>query len=63
MMFDYRQLRDVLAWGMIDTYSWLQGFEPRADGKPTRGNPYDATFTAKPMRDAIAAAFVGAAVR
>jgi endo-1,4-beta-xylanase len=59
MMFDYRQLRDVLAWGMVDTYSWLQNFEPRTDGNATRGNPYDAAFTAKPLRDAIAAAFGG----
>ena len=59
MMFDYRQLRDVLAWGMVDTYSWLQNFEPRTDGNATRGNPFDAAFTAKPLRDAIAAAFAG----
>jgi endo-1,4-beta-xylanase len=59
MMFDYRQLRDVLAWGMVDTYSWLQNFEPRTDDNTTRGNPYDAAFTAKPMRHAIAAAFAG----
>jgi endo-1,4-beta-xylanase len=37
MMFSYHQLRDVLAWGLCDKFSWLQGFEPRADGVPTRG--------------------------
>ena len=63
MMFGYPQLRDVLVWGMVDAYSWLQNFEPRSDGEATRGNPYDAGFVAKPLRDAIAGAFAGAAVR
>ncbi len=63
MMLDYRQLRDVLAWGMVDTYSWLQSFEPRADGAVTRGNPYDTKFAAKPMRAALAQAFAEAPVR
>ncbi len=62
-MLSYRQLRDVLVWGMADAYSWLQGFEPRGDGEVTRGNPYDSAFASKPMRDAIAAAFAGAGVR
>ena len=63
MMFSYRQLRDVLVWGMVDAYSWLQNFEPRSDGEATRGNPYDAGFVAKPLRAAIAGAFAGATVR
>lgn len=63
MMFSYPRLRDVLAWGMVDAYSWLQGFEPRADGLATRGCPYDADFTAKPIRAAIAAAFAAAPAR
>lgn len=63
MMFSYRGLRDVLAWGMADPYSWLQGFEPRTDGLPTRGCPYDAEFKAKPMREAFAAAFAAAPTR
>ena len=32
LMFSYPQLRDVLAWGMVDKYSWLQSFSPRSDG-------------------------------
>ena len=63
MMFSYPGLRDVLAWGMADPYSWLQGFEPRADGRPTRGCPYDGNFVAKPMRTAFAAAFLAASKR
>jgi endo-1,4-beta-xylanase len=63
MMFGYPRLRDVLAWGMADPFSWLQGFEPRADGLPTRGCLYDAAFAAKPLRDAVAAAFRSAAIR
>ncbi|MCX7283545.1 MAG: endo-1,4-beta-xylanase [Novosphingobium sp.] len=63
MMFSYRQLRDVLAWGLVDPFSWLQGFEPRSDGLAARGCPYDSNFRAKPMREAIAAAFAAAPVR
>lgn len=63
LMLSYRQVRDVLVWGMVDSYSWLQDFEPRSDGKPARGNPYDGDFRAKPLRDAIAGAFARAARR
>ncbi len=63
MMFSYSQLRDVLAWGMVDTFSWLQGFEPRSDGEVARGCPYDVAFKAKPLREAIAAAFAAAPAR
>ncbi|MFL6734393.1 MAG: endo-1,4-beta-xylanase, partial [Sphingomicrobium sp.] len=31
LMLSYPQLRDVLAWGMVDRYSWLNDFDPRAD--------------------------------
>lgn len=63
MMVSYKQLSDVLVWGMVDPYSWLQNFEPRKDGLATRGCPYDAAFAAKPMRHAIASAFKSAPVR
>jgi endo-1,4-beta-xylanase len=63
MMVSYRQLRDVLVWGMVDAYSWLQGFEPRKDGEATRGCPYDSAFAAKPMRHAIADALRSAPAR
>jgi endo-1,4-beta-xylanase len=63
VMLDYPQLRDVMCWGMCDRYSWLEGFDPRADKAPKRGTPYDAQFRAKPLRQAIGAALVAAAQR
>ncbi|HEU0100380.1 MAG TPA: endo-1,4-beta-xylanase [Allosphingosinicella sp.] len=63
VMLDYPQLRDVLAWGMVDRYSWLTGFDPRADKSIKRGTPYDSGFRAKPLRAAIAAAFENAPAR
>jgi endo-1,4-beta-xylanase len=62
-MLAYPQLRDVLAWGMVDRYSWLTGFDPRADKSIKRGTPYDSGFRPKPLRSAIAAAFENAATR
>ena len=61
LMLSYPQLGDVLAWGMTDRYSWLQGRTPRADGLPKRPCPYDADFRPKPLRDAIAGALRAAA--
>lgn len=63
VMFAYPQLSDVLVWGMCDRYSWIEGFEPRADGARRRPCPYDDHFAAKPMYAAIAAAFDHAAHR
>ena len=63
LMLSYPQLRDILAWGMVDRYSWLNGFDPRADKQMKRGTPYDAEFRPKPLREAIAAAFASANVR
>ena len=63
IMFTYPQLRDVVAWGMVDKYSWLTEFDPRADKTVKRGTPYDSAFRPKPLREAIAAAFRQASVR
>ena len=63
LMLSYRELGDVLCWGMVDRYSWLNGFDPRSDGTPKRGTPYDADFRPKPLRQAIAAAFSSARLR
>jgi endo-1,4-beta-xylanase len=63
VMLGYPQLRDILCWGMVDRYSWLEGFDPRADKQPKRGTPYDTRFRPKPLRQAIAAAFAGARTR
>ncbi|HEX8239928.1 MAG TPA: endo-1,4-beta-xylanase [Allosphingosinicella sp.] len=60
LMLTYHELRDVLAWGMVDRYSWLTGFDPRADKSIKRGTPYDSAFRPKALREAIAAAFAGA---
>jgi endo-1,4-beta-xylanase len=57
LMLSYPQLHDVLAWGMTDRFSWLNGFDPRADKSLKRGTPYDANYRPKPLREAMAAAF------
>ncbi|HSJ78432.1 MAG TPA: endo-1,4-beta-xylanase [Erythrobacter sp.] len=63
LMFDYdAHLDDILAWGMVDRFNWLQGFDPakRADGQEVRGTPYDSQYRAKPMRTALAEAISAA---
>ncbi len=57
LMLDYdAHLDDVLAWGMVDRFNWLQGFDParRDDGQDVRGTPYDSQYRAKPLRSALA---------
>lgn len=56
----YHEVRDVLSWGLVDRYSWIEGFEPRKDGVKRRPSLYDAQFHAKPLRAALAAAFAAA---
>lgn len=59
VMMDYdTHLDDVLVWGLVDKFNWLQYFDPskRADGLEARGTPYDSNYHAKPMRNALAAA-------
>jgi endo-1,4-beta-xylanase len=63
LTLSYPQVKDVLGWGLVDSYSWLQAETPRSDGLPERPTPYDAEFRAKPLREAVAAAFAGAPVR
>ncbi|MDB5692421.1 MAG: glycosyl hydrolase [Alphaproteobacteria bacterium] len=63
LMLSYRQLGDVLAWGITDNYSWLQQRPPRRDGLPKRPTPYDSEYRPKPLRTAMAAAFRGAVPR
>lgn len=60
VMLSYPQLRDILAWGMVDRYSWLTDFDPRADKSVKRGTPYDSEFRPKPLRARIAASFAKA---
>jgi endo-1,4-beta-xylanase len=64
LMFRYPRLKDVLVWGMCDSSSWLQHFKPlRTDRAAKRPCPYDANFSPKPLRDAIAASFAAAPAR
>ncbi len=60
VMLSYPQLRYVMAWGIVDKYSWLQGWWPRKDGVEKRPNPYDDKYQPKALRAAIAAALQGA---
>jgi endo-1,4-beta-xylanase len=39
LMLSYDRLGDILAWGMSDRYSWLQGRSPRPDGLAKRPCP------------------------
>ena len=64
VMFDYADhLDDVLVWGMVDAFNWLQYFQPaaRPDGLEVRGAPYDSDYRPKPMRETLAGAFRAAA--
>lgn len=63
LMLSYSQLGDILVWGMVDRFSWLQNRTPREDGLPKRPTPYDSEFRPKPMREAIAAALASAPTR
>jgi endo-1,4-beta-xylanase len=63
LMLSYPQLGDVLAWGLTDRYSWLNGFAPRADKTRVRGTPYDVDFRPKLLRAAMADAFRSASSR
>jgi endo-1,4-beta-xylanase len=60
VMLDYDALGDVLAWGMVDKFSWLQGFAARDDKLEVRGTPYGDDYRPKPMRAALAQAFAAA---
>jgi len=60
VMLDYPALGDILAWGMVDRFSWLQGFAPRDDGLEVRCCPYDSGYRAKPLREALAGALTSA---
>ncbi len=63
-MFAYRQTDYLMAWGMMDHYSWLQNFGgKRPDGMLKRPSLYDDNYQAKPLRQAIAAALRNAPPR
>jgi endo-1,4-beta-xylanase len=63
-MFAYRQTDYLMAWGMMDPYSWLQNYGgKRPDGMLKRPSLYDGNYQPKPLRQAIAAAFRNAPAR
>jgi endo-1,4-beta-xylanase len=62
-MFAYKQTDYLMAWGMLDHYSWLQKFGTRPDGMLKRPSPYDDDYRPKPLRQAIADAFRNAPMR
>ncbi|MBB4840188.1 endo-1,4-beta-xylanase [Sphingomonas kyeonggiensis] len=63
IMFSYQQLRDVLAWGMCDRFTWLNGFKPRKDKTLQRATPYNDQYQSKALHGVIRDAFAGAAAR
>lgn len=63
VMLEYPQLKDILAWGMCDKYSWLQGFSPREDKLLLRGCPYDPSFTPKALHSELGKLFGEAKAR
>lgn len=63
VMLSYPQLRDVVAWGLCDRFSWIGPFEPRPDKAARRPCPYDADYRPKPLRTAIAQALAAAPPR
>ncbi|MFN4295826.1 MAG: endo-1,4-beta-xylanase [Brevundimonas sp.] len=63
LMLSYPQTKDVLAWGMMDSYSWLQTHWVRPDGIAKRPTPYGPDYRPKALRQAIADAFIAAPAR
>jgi endo-1,4-beta-xylanase len=63
LTLDFREVNAVLCWGLADDFSWLQGRKPRQEGVAKRPTPYDIDRHAKPLREAIAAAFRAAPSR
>lgn len=63
IMFSYPQLRDVLAWGMCDRFTWLNGFKPRKDKTLQRATPYNDLYQPKALHGVIRDAFAGAPAR
>jgi len=63
LTLSYRQVKQVLSWGLVDKYSWLQAETPRADGLPERPTLYDGDLKAKPLREAVAQALRSAPSR
>jgi endo-1,4-beta-xylanase len=63
LMLSYRQTKEVLAWGMVDKYSWLRGTGMSEAKRAKRPLLYDDHAKAKPLREAVAAALRAAPAR
>ncbi|HEX6639029.1 MAG TPA: endo-1,4-beta-xylanase [Steroidobacteraceae bacterium] len=63
LTLDFRETSALLCWGLADHFNWLQGRKPRTEGVRKRPTPFDSNYRAKPLRDAIAAAFRAAPAR
>nr|WP_281373769.1 endo-1,4-beta-xylanase [Parvularcula dongshanensis] len=63
LTMSYEGLRDVVVWGLVHRYSWLQYFQARADGLQKRGTPFDDDYEPTLMAEAIAEAFEATSVR
>lgn len=63
IMLSYPQTRELLIWGLVDKYSWLQDFLPREDGVEKRPTLFDSEYQPKLARQAVAAALRAAPVR
>jgi len=63
LMLDYPQVKDIVAWGLADRYSWLQNWWPRKDGVRKRPTLYDENLRPKPLRQAVARSLLNAPVR
>jgi endo-1,4-beta-xylanase len=63
LTLSFTQVNVMLAWGMMDTHTWLQARTPRKDGLPKRPTPYDDQYRPKPLREAIAGALRAAPPR
>ena len=63
VMLSYTQLRYIMAWGLVDKYSWLQGRWQRADGLEKRPNFYDDAYQPNTLRAALADALRAAPMR
>ncbi len=50
LMLEYSDhLDDMLVWGMVDRFNWLQNFDSakRDDGLEVRATPYDSNYRAQ----------------
>ncbi len=63
MMLDYKEVSEILAWGMADHHSWLRTWWPREDGVIKRPGLYDDKYQPKPLYYAVQKALKNAPSR